>query len=361
MVTLVAFAVALLMAEGVARLLTRGERPTQFGCYYLPNGTPLSNKQWVETFLTDHPPVPGVRHGFRPNGTWKFCYPMARHAYFAPGGCVFYSTGPHGYRGPEGLWHKPPGRLRVLVIGDSVSFGVGVPAESLYSRHLERLLRRKRPQLDVVNMGVLGYMASEGVAVLLHQGLQRDPDLVIWQLHINDLIAMEGWAPEPVALPLPESWRRKLKLVSLIEHRVAVTRHVAELERKYGAKADPLVMDERTEDFIRAADWLGVALRQLHLPCVAMLYPYPDYLRTRYPFLGLHRLFQRYCTKVGILPLDLLPWLKRIPPRDLWVDQSDNHPTPLGHRVMAQALLSTLEHHFGPGLERLGTRDGHTG
>ncbi|MCU0612044.1 MAG: SGNH/GDSL hydrolase family protein, partial [Candidatus Eisenbacteria bacterium] len=308
-----------------------------------------------ERFLVRNP-VPGVRHGFVRQGRWKFCYPAGTRDYFEPGGCVLYGSGPHGYRFPEGLWQKPQGRRRVLIIGDSVSFGIGVPSDSMYSRHLERRLRRHRPNLDVVNMGVIGYMASEGISILVHETPKRSPDLVVWQLHINDLIAMEGWAPTPVALSLPDSWRKGLKLVSLIERRLTLTRHVREMEEQYGEKVDPVTMDSRTEDFIRAAEWAGNVLAARGLPCVAMLYPYPDFLGGKYPFMGLHRLFERECRRAGIVPLDLLPTLRRIRQDQLWVDQSDNHPSARGHRAMADALERVLTERFGPGLESIQPR-----
>lgn len=354
-VVCVSLLVALAMAEGIARIVASGSRNPEYGCNRLMDGTPLSQKAWVERFLVQHP-VPGVRHGFVPLGRWEFCYPAGRQSYFEPGGCVTYVIGSHGYRGPEGLWQKPQGRMRILIIGDSVSFGIGVPSESLYSRHLERYLRTFRPNLDVVNQGVLGYMASEGVAVLVHQVHKRSPDLIVWQLHINDLIAMEGWAPRPVALALPDSWRKELRLVSLIEHRLSVTGHIRDMEAQYGREADPVVTDERTEDFIRAAAWAGKTLRIQGLPCIAMLYPYPDYIGKKYPFTGLHRIFEENCRKAGIIPLDLLPWLRGLSNGELWVDQSDNHPNARGHRIMAEALAVTLAKHFGPGLEDIQPR-----
>ncbi len=342
---------ALLLAELALRLTTADSRPAGFGSYRTMDGTPLSNEAWVAHCLVQWP-LPGVRHGFVPHAEWKFCYPSAWHAYFEEDGCITYRIGPHGYRRPEGLWLKPKGRFRILVIGDSVAFGVGVPAESLFSRHLERRLRSLRPNLDVVNHGVLGYLASEGVAVLVHEGPTRSPDLVIWQLHINDLVAMEGWAPPPVYLPLPESWRT-LRLPRFVEHRLSVTRHICELEAQYGAKAPVVKTDERTEDFVRAVEWAGKVLAKHNLPCIAMLYPYPDYIGARYPFSGLHHIFETQCRAAGIITLDLLPWLKSIPRRDLWVHDTDNHPSPIGHRVMADALFATLQEQFGQRLERL--------
>ncbi|MBN1425507.1 SGNH/GDSL hydrolase family protein [Candidatus Fermentibacteria bacterium] len=353
--TLTSLVLALCMAEGVARVMHSRTRAAQYGCNRLPDGTPLAERAWASRFLVPWP-LPGVRHGFAPMARWKFCYPAGRQPYLDSGGCVSYATGPHGYRGPEGLWHKPEGRCRILIIGDSVSFGIGVPTDSLYSRHLERRLRRNRPNLDVVNMGVIGYLASEGVVVLVQQGLRRSPDLVVWQLHINDLIAMEGWGPQPMRLGLPDSWRKSLRLIWLIEHRLALTRHTREMNGKYGEKADPVITDQRTEDFVRAANWAGKVLFNNALSCVAVLYPYPDFLGGRYPFMGLHRIFETECRKAGIIPVDLLPHLRRLSQDKLWVDASDNHPSAQGHRIMADVLYQVIADHFGPGLERLQPR-----
>jgi hypothetical protein len=64
-----------------------------------------------------------------------------------------YTTNAMGYRDRARSEVRTPGRTRVLVFGDSQIFGWGVAA----GRRFTDLLEARRPELEVWNLGVLGY------------------------------------------------------------------------------------------------------------------------------------------------------------------------------------------------------------
>ena len=82
------------------------------------------------------------------------------------------------------------GRFRVAAVGDSITFGMDIADPSrLYPAQLERLLQgdhSSRPT-EVFNFGVTGYDAVNDVEHLRLRGLRFRPDLVIWQLCVNDI------------------------------------------------------------------------------------------------------------------------------------------------------------------------------
>jgi lysophospholipase L1-like esterase len=343
----------LTMAEAAVRVFGTPSESARWGYRALPDGRRLSDEEWAAR-LTRPRPFRGVRYMYPPNRRWLICYPGAPQPYLDAGGCVEMKTGPHGFRAPEGEWVKPPGTLRLLVVGDSVTFGMGVPSDSVYTRMLERELQSRVSNVDVVNMGVEGYMAGEELALLKRQGLQRSPDLVVWQFHINDLVVMRDLKPQRVVLPVGDGIRQRLQLVGWLENRITNTRHLRALARKYGHGGNISgVIDERTTDFLEAMRAGGAFLRDAGLPCVAMLYPYPDFLSNRYPFKSLHELFEGQCLKHDFTSVDLLPTLTRLTPKELWVAPRDHHPNGLGHRVMAQALSHAIRTRFGEKLEGL--------
>ena len=112
-------------------------------------------------------------------------------------------------------------------------------------------------------------------------------------------------------------------------------------------------MDSRTISFLDAIREGGALLEHAGVPCVALFYPYPDFLTERYPFKGLHELFADHCERQGFLVVDLLPDLSRLAPGDFWVAETDHHPDGLGHRVIAGALADAIRERFGEGLGRL--------
>ncbi len=93
-----------------------------------------------------------------------------------------------GWRDREYPREKGAGVFRVVCIGDSRVFGLGLPAEETYPKQLERILRERRPgrAVEVINAGVPGYTSREG-AVLVREVLPAfSPDLVIASFGHND-------------------------------------------------------------------------------------------------------------------------------------------------------------------------------
>jgi len=84
---------------------------------------------------------------------------------------------------------KPPGGFRILVLGDSVTFGHGATYETTYPYLLEQRLRVWRPEVDwqIWNLGVPGYNTADELAYLHEVGERFDPDLVIVGFFSNDL------------------------------------------------------------------------------------------------------------------------------------------------------------------------------
>jgi hypothetical protein len=127
--------------------------------------------------------------------------------FHVPGAVYRYEGPPFGPRVPPDLrvelrwnsagWHdvdhaaqKPPGRLRVLVLGDSYVEGLMVPTESLYHRQLERLLAASSGgrEVEVIGIGHSSWGQAEELACLEREGLGYEPDLVLVEfLPSNDV------------------------------------------------------------------------------------------------------------------------------------------------------------------------------
>ncbi|MGH9199652.1 MAG: SGNH/GDSL hydrolase family protein [Vicinamibacterales bacterium] len=84
---------------------------------------------------------------------------------------------------------KPAGTFRILVFGDSVTFGHGALFETTYPFLLEARLKAWRPDVnwEVWNLSVPGYNTSQELAYLKEVGGPYDPDLVIVGFYENDL------------------------------------------------------------------------------------------------------------------------------------------------------------------------------
>jgi len=88
-----------------------------------------------------------------------------------------------GLRGRETSLAKPPGTRRVVVLGDSFVFGVGVDEEHLFTSRLAALLG---PAVEVLNLGVSGYSTDQEYILFQELGPRLGPDLVILVVCDND-------------------------------------------------------------------------------------------------------------------------------------------------------------------------------
>lgn len=85
---------------------------------------------------------------------------------------------------------KPDGVYRIMVLGDSFTFGVGLSVDERYTQLLEENLNKKFSKDDlrfeVLNFGVEGVPTLYEKEILTHAIDQVEPDLVIVGFSVND-------------------------------------------------------------------------------------------------------------------------------------------------------------------------------
>lgn len=77
---------------------------------------------------------------------------------------------------------KDTRRKKILAIGDSNTFGWGVPTDMTFTEVLDDLL----PDIDVINLGVIGYSSFQGYKVLETYFDRFKPSLVVVSFNFND-------------------------------------------------------------------------------------------------------------------------------------------------------------------------------
>jgi hypothetical protein len=98
-----------------------------------------------------------------------------------------YRISSAGFRDVEHPIAKPVGTRRLVVIGDSFTFGMGVNLEDSYPKQLERILNGGGQAHEVINCGVIGYNMWQYHEVLARKALAYAPDLVILGLFEDDV------------------------------------------------------------------------------------------------------------------------------------------------------------------------------
>ena len=117
----------------------------------------------------------------------------------------------HGLRDPQRPLKKSPNTIRVLVLGDSVTWGYGVANDQIFLRVVEKLYNRKgAKKLEMWNWGGMGRTIGNYVHVV-HEILAYKPDLVICQINLNDIgDAWENYRAGQRRRPVPRHPLRKL-------------------------------------------------------------------------------------------------------------------------------------------------------
>ena len=93
-----------------------------------------------------------------------------------------------GWRDREIPIQKQEGTFRIVVVGDSITFGWGVELEETYVKQLEAILRLKTPDknYEIINMGIEGIGLYDALQILKRYGLKFRPDLVLLGFYLND-------------------------------------------------------------------------------------------------------------------------------------------------------------------------------
>jgi len=75
---------------------------------------------------------------------------------------------------------------RILILGDSFTFGYGVSDENTFVHYLEQILKKNGFYVDVINGGVTGYSSKLELAYYKRFCRELNPDIVIVALWKND-------------------------------------------------------------------------------------------------------------------------------------------------------------------------------
>ena len=117
-----------------------------------------------------------------------------------------------GMRGPE-VAAKPAKVVRVLVSGGSFVFGYGATGDDrTVAAELQRLLRAELAgrEIEVINVGVPGFVVTQQLVDLETRGLALDPDLIVFIDGLNDIEAAAlGRAGRPL-IDMDVTWRTRL-------------------------------------------------------------------------------------------------------------------------------------------------------
>jgi lysophospholipase L1-like esterase len=274
-------------------------------------------------------------------------------------GDVVYRFNRGGYRDDEPR-PESHGR-RILLLGDSVSFGLGVDQDKIYAARLEARLRRElRQPWEVENLAIWAYHTGHELETLATDGLALAPRLVLVQFYMNDLstrLETRVASPPTTGQRLTALKNRALFSSALVRrlHQAAfglsfLLFHDLRRERfpatlNDGEPRADLAYLAATPDDDEVAAFTALSgirdLARAHGAATLLLVSPDEVQLYSRRFDGINERVAAFCRRAGIDLVDPLPLLRARPDRwDLFLDGV--HLSTLGHALYADLLFREL-------------------
>jgi hypothetical protein len=100
-----------------------------------------------------------------------------------------------GLRDREFEYEKPESIIRILVLGDSFTYGYGVENKEAYPKVLERILKQhNKNNIEVLNAGVSGWGTWQEKEFLKTTGIKYEPDIILVGYYLNDVFDTQSFS-----------------------------------------------------------------------------------------------------------------------------------------------------------------------
>jgi hypothetical protein len=258
-----------------------------------------------------------------------------------------------GYRDLERAVPKPDGVRRVVCLGDSFTWGVGVLFDDAWPQRVERGLSRERGETwEAVVLAEPGLGAVQSVSRLDSEGFAYGPDVVVLGWVLNDSEDEDAAEARRAADWVEEAEREpsalgslldRSALVRLVRKRVRATMENRERIRNYRS----MYADDYPGWVVaqKALRTMGGLCRSRGVPLVVAIFPlFGNPLDDRYPFAREHAKVAQAAAEAGAKVADLLPQFRGLRWELLVVDgPRDEHPNEIAHRIAAQAIERAID------------------
>jgi lysophospholipase L1-like esterase len=250
-------------------------------------------------------------------------------------------------RGPEVEGPKAAGWKRILIQGDSITWGQGVKRESqIYSHQLLERLRRHNPRIEVAALASGGREIDGHLTHLRKWGPQIDPDVIIYQWFVNDIELDKAGRPR-ANLP----WRNLFVHPILaagsafwffLDHSLTQLWPTDRTYEEY-IDTDFAPGTAKWSEFEGVFTLWATEARRLTPRVLVALYP-----RVNPPaemlYADVHERVRALCAAQDLQSIELIEAFRELEGDydPLWASPFDAHPSALAHALIAKALDERL-------------------
>jgi hypothetical protein len=240
------------------------------------------------------------------------------------------------------------GRFRIIVVGDSLTYGYGVRSEETYPSQIEATLKKKF-SVEVLNLGVSGYQSEDVLKIVREYIPLLQPDLIIYGVCLNDFLPSGvGEYENDMAYKFPLPERMKTFLSERTSMGQLVSRAYNSLLMDIGLRNDfwtDILKDFKnyqtrfSEDVKNMND---LALSMGLPPIMAMvLNQYPDLNSKGYQ---IAMAAERHLTNAGMTVIPTEKFYRNYNKQRMMVSPWEGHPSAEAHKIFADFLVAHLLH-----------------
>jgi hypothetical protein len=270
---------------------------------------------------------------------------------------LFQHGGDREPRNPSHITlEKPDGMKRIVILGDSLTFGDGVKATETYPFKLQKKLNEHgNDQFKVLNLGIMGINTDQEAMILTQENpyfgypaLFFEPDLLILTFCVNDLELMPDPKPRPGTLFLPKPihkyFTRKFKLYYFIHVKLNQLLAILGMQDSYSEYLQKIYLHD-THEWKLFQDYLNFIIkvaRHQKIEMLLVIFPSINKLDDSHPFLDLYSEITAIGRTYGIEVLDLFPYFKGKKPYSVRVSFYNGHPNDQAYEIASEAMYTTI-------------------
>jgi lysophospholipase L1-like esterase len=254
-----------------------------------------------------------------------------------------------GFRGRSFGEIKAAGAFRIAAVGDSFTYGNGIPQDERYTEILQKQLPNN---FEVLNFGIAGGNTPQHLHTIANIVLPLKPDFVILQWYVNDVEGNDSTGRPTYHSLLPfyglHGWLiDKSALYSVANMQWAQWQVALGMTPTYADYLQKRLGDPNSADSVRDRATLVAiieACRRQGVPIGIVLFPDTGApIDANYPFAYLHERVLETCREQNIQCLDLREDFAAIKDREsLWANRLDHHPSGRANTIAAVKMLETF-------------------
>jgi lysophospholipase L1-like esterase len=284
--------------------------------------------------------VEGIIRSFGPLGYGKINHAVTRDEY----DMLYSDDNQLGMRGEVFAVQKAADSIRILILGDSISYGAGVKSSEAFPQLLKRELLptlTDRP-VEVLNVSRAGWN-SENELKALRKYIPYQPDIIVLGVCMNDVeSSQERFQSKPTPLSSITdryfSWSYTFSLLSYLSERRRESQNEAGYVHHLNSRFDP--GSEGWQRFEKDITAMCDLANGSNIPLIAALFPILAEPTSELD--KLHSQMSKCLFQNDLQLMDLRDAYKSHHWRDLYVSFADGHPNAFAHRLAAEAMQEKI-------------------